>query len=127
MSTRADLAACESRDDAGYPSMLRAAPGAAITIGGDSNAAQASGASIVWREQAQKWLLPIIVLLILVLVFNAIVMALNLSKQTMLDHRLRDTQVAEDLRKYETQQLRVQAEVNQELIKAFAIIRGCNK
>lgn len=127
MSTRADLAACEDRNEGGYPSMLQASPGAAITIGGDSNASQASGASIVWKEQAQKWLLPLVAVLILVLACNAVVMGLNMSRQRQIENGLRDKTVAEDLRKFETEQVRVQAEVNEKLIQALAIFKGCKQ
>lgn len=121
------MSAYEERNEQGFPSMLNAAPGAAVHVGGDCSPAQASGASIVWKEQAQKWLVPIIALLVLALTTNAVIMGLNLSEQGEIQRKLRDTQVSEDLRRYETSQLRVQAEVNQELIKAFAVMRGCNQ
>lgn len=105
--------------------MLNAGQGSAITVGGNCSPMQAHGASIVWREQAQKWLVPLMALLILVLTANAVVMGSNLSEQREIQRKLRDTQVSEDLRKYETQQLRVQSALNTELQKI--ILGGCKR
>lgn len=126
MSTPVDLAESEFRNSDGFPSMLKASPGAAIHVGGDCNSSQASGASIVWREQPQKYLVPVIVLLVLVLLANAITMGLNLSRQASIEHELRNQTVAQDLRRYETEQLRVQAQMNGELQKLI-LQRGCQR
>ncbi len=80
----------------------------------------------MWLEQAQKYLVPIIALLILVLTANGLVMGLNLSRQTSIENALRDDQVAQDLRKYETQQLRVQSALNAELQKLI-LQQGCKR
>jgi hypothetical protein len=126
VSTPEDKAACLARGADGYPVMLQASPGAAIHIGGDCKPTQASGASIVWKEQAQKYLVPLIVLLVLVLFANGVVMGLNLSRQTSIEQALRSDQISQDLRKYETQQLRVQSALNAELQKLI-LQQGCKR
>lgn len=90
---------------------------------------------MAWFEQPQRYLMPLIVLLILVLLGNAIVMAFNMSRQAHIEDRLdtskseitaqlRDTKISEDLRAFETQQLRVQATLNEQLQK-LVLQRGC--
>lgn len=117
MSTREDLAACVQRDEWGNPSMA---------AGRDLSNTQARGASIVQLEQAQKYLVPVGVLLVLVLTANALVMGLNLSRQASIETALRSDQISQDLRKYETEQLRVQAQLNGELQKLI-LQRGCQR
>lgn len=113
MSTPEDMAACVHRDASGHP-LIHAAPGAAVN------------ASIVWTEQAHKALLPLVAVLIVALAANALVMGLNMSRQRTIENALRDDQVSQDLRKYETQQLRVQSSLNAELQKLI-LQQGCKR
>lgn len=126
MSTPEDMAACVHRDASGHP-LIHAAPGAAVnaTIR-DSPQYQPRGASIVWTEQAHKALLPLVAVLIVALAVNALVMGLNMSRQRTIETSLRDDQVSQDLRKYETQQLRVQSALNAELQKLI-LQQGCKR
>lgn len=116
MSTPQDMAECEARDCFGMPPMA---------AGRDLTNAQARGASVLQIEQAQKYLVPVGVLLVLVLTANALVMGLNMSRQASIETALRKDQVAQDLRRYETDQLRVQAEVNKQLMQM--ITAGCKR
>lgn len=98
--------------------------GRSMAAGRDNNSA--SGNGILQIFQSARWLLPLFVVMVMALIANAVIMGLNLSRQATIEGALRDDAVSQDLRKYETQQLRVQAELNAELQKLI-LQRGCQR
>jgi hypothetical protein len=130
MSTSKDMAECAIRDEMGNPLIWtgeRCPVHAEIDQSYSPKIRADRGARVwAWFEQPQRYLVPLVVLLILVLTANGLVMGLNLSRQTQIENALRDDQVSQDLRKYETQQLRVQSSLNAELQKLI-LQQGCKR
>jgi hypothetical protein len=128
MSTTQDMAECEIRDSMGNPVIRtgQRCPVHATIDQSNSHRIDASrgGRVHAWFEQPQKYLVPLLVANMLLLAGAGVVMGLNLSRQRAIEQALRDDQISQDLRKFETQQLRVQAALNTELQKLI-LQRGC--
>lgn len=93
-----------------------------MAAGRDNNSASGNGFLAVF--QSARWMMPVIVVLVMALVANAVIMGLNLSRQASIETALRSDTVSQDLRRYETEQTRVQAQLNAELQKLI-LQRGC--